>query len=341
MEYIGDTWQKKAARITMWWDLVERFSGVGDGVFASLRFLVLCSRAAGDVSVLAGLGVPMDNIWAIDVDAVAVDAAKERFPGVHGIACDVRHAAAILPSDFFDVVHLDWCGNVSPRLLRTTASVLMRCGSRASVVGVVVKRGRETRQQMAALRAHRTASKRRASAIGQTMPEFRGRDRATLICNRLEQMCGGAMWVRPMHVITYQSSRPGSAGSPMLVVTSAMFPREPGERVKRYSPVLTNDFTGHDDESLKLRMLMSAEMYGAEMASLMWNIPKTSVAAFRAVATRCGKADAVRENVVAFRRGRSDLAASRAAMWDATDLDVAALNALDEAKKPGGCVSWN
>jgi hypothetical protein len=127
---------KKMARLNAWLYLVDWFQSD----LRRQRFLVLASAEAGDVSCLLGLGVPIENICAVDLSAEAVTAARAKFPGLLVEQDDVFAVAQRWPHD---VAMLDFCELMSHGLIKRLARYLGRTRVEAVCLGFM--RGREPR----------------------------------------------------------------------------------------------------------------------------------------------------------------------------------------------------
>lgn len=79
--------------------------------FEQGRFLVITSQYAGDVSVLLAMRVKPENIYGVDVDRHAVDAARYKYPHVKFEQCAFWEAVQAFPElrKGIDCAFIDLC----------------------------------------------------------------------------------------------------------------------------------------------------------------------------------------------------------------------------------------
>jgi hypothetical protein len=139
MGYKGESPAKKMARIQYWISLRET---MGLNHFQKSKHMVLASRECGDVSALLGLGVQASNIIAVDIDPLAIDAVKSRFPGVKAIHGDVVTVARTMNRKLSSVF-LDFCGYAGPKAINTVGRVVSHGLANDGFLGCGFMKGRE------------------------------------------------------------------------------------------------------------------------------------------------------------------------------------------------------
>jgi hypothetical protein len=142
----GDTYAKKQARYRFWLNAV-RTQGEK---FQRAKYLVLAGPEACDARVLRVLGVPPENITAVDEDGPAIDSARDLFPGpeyIHGDVLEVAKKKRLQ----FGGVFLDFCSPLSAKnanyALRV-ASWGLRTGGVFGVGFMYGREGETTRKQL-------------------------------------------------------------------------------------------------------------------------------------------------------------------------------------------------
>lgn len=192
--YRGESPGKKAARLCGW-QIAKRFM---DERGIPIRALVLASRETGDLAVLSALRA--EAVTAVDLDEVAVEAAKRAYPAATVIGGNVVDVSG-LPKQRQAVtaINLDWCGNVSAQLCHDTRTVLRRAAvSGESVLIVTHLNAREDKGRMK--RYERTqcdalvsvAAGRSAVADGASAKEADAQRRFYMRCGTADQRCAHA-----------------------------------------------------------------------------------------------------------------------------------------------------
>ncbi len=136
--YKGDSPAKKMARFSYWGAVNE---SLGE-TFKTGRHLVLASEECGDISHLLARGVHARNIVAVDQKQAAINACRQRFPGVTAICDDVVNVAKSKRRQFASAF-LDFCGYCGPQSLKTIVQVVAHGLSDRAVIGCGFLRGRE------------------------------------------------------------------------------------------------------------------------------------------------------------------------------------------------------
>lgn len=133
--YRGESYAKKIARFYFWKRYLADFQD-----WKRHPVLVLASRNGGDIQVLRSLGVPSDQIVAIDNNEKAARECSERL----GIKVVVADVVSFLKDtkQLFGCVFLDFCGPISDAKMRDFEAAAERVVT-DGIVGVAVLRGRE------------------------------------------------------------------------------------------------------------------------------------------------------------------------------------------------------
>jgi len=302
VEYRGDSPGKCIARMKFWRDRNAKVLSQ-----PGRKIAVLASEFGGDVSVLLGLGIPPKNILAIDRDRNALDRFKSNFPDVPTACGDV---AEVLEkhSCKFDVVFLDFLGNLSDNILGTAADVMKQIKF-GGVLGVATLKGRESNRGKGFWCNDVTQSRKDKINFGKErscidnigdgnysdiVSADNNKDKLTA---RFASMwfalcqCVQGRHVEPMSMIIYQSKTKKSNGSPMLISTFRVLKRHlatsdyrNGNALSRFrkhpkegTPI--HDYTFVDDEHLRDFCLENDDI---ENLHMLLNIPKMRIAAWKA-----------------------------------------------------------
>lgn len=135
--YKGESPSKKMARLG-YWRAVRKFLG---GRFTKTKHVVLASREGGDIGVLVGLGVPKENIIAVDQVESAAQACAQKWPGVEVIFGDVADVVEARAKEVGSVF-LDFCGPISTTTVQVGRKIL-RALRYDSIFGIALLKGRE------------------------------------------------------------------------------------------------------------------------------------------------------------------------------------------------------
>lgn len=138
MSYVGETPIKKIARLKYWQE-VRRLCG---NAFYSQCHVFLASEHAGDASVLSGMGVPWENMIAIDMDPKACSIASRKWPLLRVENAAVDKFALRWQGMHPASVYLDFCAQLSKATSQTFANVI-RTWCATKVVGATLLKGRE------------------------------------------------------------------------------------------------------------------------------------------------------------------------------------------------------
>ena len=189
--------EKKSARMETWLYLARWYQSD----FRKQRFLVLSSAEAGDVSCLLGLGVPLENICAVDLSAAAVAAARAKFPGLTVEQGDVFDVAQRWPHD---IGMFDFCGPVTQDLTTRLARYLGSTRVEALCVGFM--RGRERPEDRFSV-ARKDMIARYKVRLGAKTDEQLLRENAFEVALAVETCRRGALIKAPF-VMQYQTRVP-------------------------------------------------------------------------------------------------------------------------------------
>lgn len=263
--YRGDSTNKVIARLSYWLDVRDI---LGEKFFNG-RHLVLASREAGDVSVLLGLGVPLENIVAFEWDRAAAAEARLKFPG---LSIQQRDVGSITDKDgSFASVFLDFCATANDEHVEKLGRVMWRM-DRPSVFGCGFLIGREqgSMEKISKLKeklskspdAVREAQVARAIYIDQAVEKCAKKCSATLGLPRC---------------YFYQSRSEDSKGLPYCFYMAPVH-AWPYDHTGAFYDV---EFSDTDFRGLALDLNK-----GGKRADLLLNIPATTIAAWKAHATR-------------------------------------------------------
>ena len=136
--YKGESPAKKLVRAMYWWRVR---SVLGWQRFIASKHLVLASREGGDIGVLQSLGVPNANIIAVEYNAEAARACKQKFPEIV-IVVEDAFAVAKRRADKLGSVFFDLCSPIDTVLIERLLP-FVRLMQRGAVLGVAGLRGRE------------------------------------------------------------------------------------------------------------------------------------------------------------------------------------------------------
>lgn len=163
--YRGESFGKKAARLSFW----EKALSVLQEKDLPIRALVLASREGGDISTLLGLGVPRESIVAVDIDRFAVQSCLEKW-GPPVLHMSLEEAIERHKDEPFTVIHADFCNVVSAKLVNSLARVITRGVRCDTLIGVVIKRGRE-KSRGTVQYAHKIARREKRRTKLDTSPQ--------------------------------------------------------------------------------------------------------------------------------------------------------------------------
>lgn len=301
--YKGESDAKKVARL-MYWDQVRLAI---PGTFMQRPHLVLASREGGDISVLLGMGVAPENIYAAEINSEAAAACAAKWPGVAVINADVRAVAEQMRGKWASAF-LDFCGNFAEGVLEAAAAVVKALPLGAAF-GIGVLKGREgastgaplNRRQRRSLSAYarttaaappvksalqhvagevgaRAVVRANVAAVGST-----DAGRYAAIRDAIYLRTAGRRALRKVRCIAYSSG-----ASPMLICATLVSTVAEVDFVK--TPAALPDVTV--DKSAVPQLIRRAAVE-RDNAHLLLNVPKSTVAAWRAHATRGTYAQAV------------------------------------------------
>lgn len=137
--YRGETYIKSVNRVIFWEALRDR---AGIEHFLSGKFLILASREAGDISCLLGCGVSPKNIVGVEINPVAAEQARQKYPDVTIITGDIVDVVKKYHKHF-DFAYLDVCGCAGEGLIELFTTVIRWGMKSRSYVGWTVQVGRE------------------------------------------------------------------------------------------------------------------------------------------------------------------------------------------------------
>lgn len=108
--YKGDTPRKKVARLFFWSQAINDLS---DERVLKAKIMVVSGPTAGDVATLLGIGIPPENILAVDKDPEAIAYVRTAWPEVRTFQGDYLDAAMKHRREF-DAIHIDLCRAMDP-----------------------------------------------------------------------------------------------------------------------------------------------------------------------------------------------------------------------------------
>lgn len=314
-QYRGDSPLKKAARAYFWQRVAVEIGDWFD--HRDLKFLVLCSREGGDISTLKALGVNPSRVVAVDVDANALDQAASKFPTATFFHGDVKEAAFAYRGQCC-AAFLDFCGPVGVRMTEAVFRVATRALVRGGVIGFGAMRGREKADGKAMIRTaeeieadsfdlevrnkndeiikRAMASNRiiNTTTQGKEPPPI---ERATALWLKVAHKARSFEWEpAPLGGFTYHSRGVGNCGVPMMYslarkasvgwthqvkpdVLQAFFERRAWVDLNA-APGLT------EEETLRQEVLNCYAANSLEYTSLLFNVPSSTIVAWKAVANR-------------------------------------------------------
>ena len=224
--YKGDSPSKKWARYEYWMGVCDL---MGNEKFRKALHLVLVSREAGDIPVLLLMGVPPQNIIAVDLNPRAASAAQRKWPSVKVVCGDIVNIAAEYKRTIGSAF-LDFCNPISHEYVERVMKVA-RLGLRDSaVLGVAFLCGREQDQVLV---QSIEQSKELLRKAGTADRELASLSRSGILVGRL--LLDGAkshFVVKPQKVFYYLSQTKTSNGVPMASALMK-FERSSGASAKK------------------------------------------------------------------------------------------------------------
>jgi len=139
--YKGESLGKKIAR-AWFWILAREYLGSS---FYTGKHLVLASREGGDAAVLKAMGVSTSNIHAAEINQEAASAFAKQHPDVSLYIGDVNKLVKKRNlSNAFVCAHLDFCGNMSEKLLDMSMSAARFAIRDCGILSIGFSKGRES-----------------------------------------------------------------------------------------------------------------------------------------------------------------------------------------------------
>lgn len=270
--YPGDSAAKKISRLAFWLKVREL---LGVARFKRGKYLVLASREAGDVSVLLGLGIPIESITAIPKEAAL---ARLKFDGLCVVEEDILMYVRMCRPEY-DCICLDFCTWTTPAAVqRVVAAAAALC--RGGLLGCNFLVGREMMQVRKKMRAIR----RVVDAHVASMPSIDQKETAELAsyfsrAGFIQQELAKHLSARPVATFFYRARRVrrGEQGHPWCT------------QLLRYTTKVQQGVVVpemHDPTEEEFRDYVLQLLRQGHPVNLLLNIPKSSLAAWKAHATR-------------------------------------------------------
>lgn len=250
MSYRGESPAKKIVRLKLWKYIQRRLGRK----FKGGAHLALAGPEAGDLSVLLGLEVPIQNVVLADIDKHAVDAALWKFPGADVHRKDVLDTAEQHPTKFISA-YLDFCGPVSEKRLSMVHKIGTQHLQKGGVIACTFLIGRERGAIWKEIEAYSGSAQAR---------------RMKFIADRFSKDTKPLRTLRCFHYCSHTNERYGKS---MLVWVGTASSRS-GKPVQVEE--IQADRTDLAEEALKL----------GHRAPLLLNVTKQSIAAWKAHYTR-------------------------------------------------------
>ena len=137
MTYKGDSSGKRVQRARFWINAIGNMAG---SFSKPCRGILVLAGHGGDMSTLAGLGVPEENIVAVDCDKEAAEYCQELYPKAKVVNGWVDSACR---ENSYNIAHLDFCGGLSQSNIWATAEVAKNFSDYPALLGVTMMKGRE------------------------------------------------------------------------------------------------------------------------------------------------------------------------------------------------------
>lgn len=312
--YKGESVGKKLARMAFW---STALGNLRKGPFTGATFTVLASREGGDISTLAGFGVPLAGITAVDRCAEAAMECRVRWPGANVVHGSVEACVTAQT----DALFLDFCAPIGAETLTTCRSCITQM-TNGALVGLAFLKGRENattlpidapRPNRRERRIFRTLERRAkyqtTVAIMQAMYGLRAINAHDLLADEsgtpASRRFAALLAVLPRHMtlqaldyIYYQSDTQLSRGVPMLIGLFRLHVRKRPCGRGRYfrddeystwerTAPNPRGFDGSDADLLRQAVLEIYERDGGpDLAAMLFNLPRSTVIAWKAHATR-------------------------------------------------------
>ena len=294
MAYKGDTDAKKWARLEAYLTALEV---LGSKRFRAGLHLCLAGPTASDASVLAGLGVPVGQVVAVERDAETAAAARSRFPDLRVVQRDVLdHLSA---ERRYDTVNLDFCAQLLESNLNTVALAVTEGVKRDGVLAVTLLAGREQEAHSADIfdavgrvsaqmqRAFKAMTRERREYWKPMLPAL---SRFWVLQHELVTRTRGSGRVPvPLALYFYRSRHEGEQkGMPMCVYVAQVkwCPRTSGDAELSAMLAREPEFYFIDPTSVVLgRRAQQLEREGYDPC-LLFDVTKRGLAAWKAHATR-------------------------------------------------------
>lgn len=268
---------KKSARMQAWLYHVDGFQSD----LRRQRYLVLSSAEAGDVSCLLALGVPLENICAVDLSIEAVASTRAKFPGLLVELGDVFDVAQRWPHD---VAMLDFCEPVTHGLTKRLARYLG--STRVETVCIGFMRGRERPEERFSVDLKDRLARYRKTPDAK-IDEQLHREHAFEVALSVETCQRGAL-IRVPYVLQYQSRVP--------MTYTWIDVEHGGSRRSRWERLMRDGYAPADQEIWRPRKLREDEYRDllagqvqklpARTAAMLLNLSPPRLAAWKAWAAR-------------------------------------------------------
>lgn len=295
--YKGESVGKKLARNRLWQTVVQR---LGPDRAASSSYVVLASREGGDISVLKSYSIPDKRVIAVDRCAEAAAACRSKWPDANVVVGDVVDSV----SKRTDVLFLDFCAPLCAETLATVRLCLDRMplgaffavaflkGRESSAPLSMAKPGVVNRRERRAMRSRLASSTRIGSTFADaligdgttsaraSLAEPGGRFLPVVLATPPGKVC----WFLASY--TYQSDTAHARGVPMQI---SLFELTSCKRLDQFrSKRVPVDIAHCESDPLELRekAVELADRYDVRRAALALALPTSTVAAWKAHATR-------------------------------------------------------
>lgn len=136
--YKGDSCGKKWNRFLFWKHNLPKEARLENG----RKVLVFASKEGADIGCLIGLGVPSENIIAVDICKDSINSSKRIFPSVRHVHCDVCELIK-KEGENICIAYLDFCNCLNLKSFKTIRTVNNRIGEN-SIIGITLLKGRES-----------------------------------------------------------------------------------------------------------------------------------------------------------------------------------------------------
>lgn len=304
--YGGESNAKKIARATFWAHVSDLRWHSG-GRKRSDRVLVLCGPTAADVRAVTALGISPSRVTAVDLDEEYISEFRLGEPRAEYVCEDVfrflsrkRLVGKKKKRRKFDVVFLDFCGVLSPGMVREVVRVAKNNVNHMGIIGIGVMYGRESGD---------TGREIATSDMGVTgAPPWMKRS-GYLIGRATRELVRSRVMLVPVIDLMYRSGRTVSGknvGSPMIYTAYIVHKARGSIGLSSYAKTIYRKMDeserdhnnvvkaiGDDARGVKVRELAIKLCSGGldiSTVSCLLNLKRQQIAAWKAWDTRRGAA---------------------------------------------------